>query len=558
MLAVEGPIVTMPDVFLSYAREDRERARVLAGALETQGWSVWWDRKIIAGDTFDETIEEQLATAKSVVVLWSEQSIGSEWVRNEAAAASERDVLVPVLLDNVKQPLEFRRRQAADLTRWAGDPRDVEFQGLVEGIAAKTRTPLRRRTTPPVIERAWHRVRLKPALAALVLIAGAAGYLIWTVVGRDGAVVVDEPGVDRLKVVNAATSDGRDRDAPFMLTFGTVLKISLEPDQEYFLRLSEGAEAVKVVLDMRRVDLRNSNLQSTLSGLNQDGTVAEERLIDFNEIDVGARKTASWSTRRTTPVGFKLLNGNVPADFWFSVRREPAPQFVPFFGDVVPQRLPLGEEASGVLERNEDAYYLVPLGQGEIQVVVDFANAERRKTNIQGSVALLDVDGGNSREIVRFNEIEVSSRKIGTFVTRTPGSIIVNVQNDDDPVRFDLRLIAAPAGNTDIKPILRRSRDISGKWVAEATRSGQRPFQIELELDVMNDRLFGTVHYPSGDAGIQDGEIEGDRIRFRTVHTPQFDAAPAEIRFDGQITGETLQLILQDSTGVARVTARRR
>jgi TIR domain len=441
----------MPDVFLSYTREDRERARVLAGALETQGWSVWWDRKIIAGDTFDETIEEQLATAKSVVVLWSEQSIGSEWVRNEAAAASERDVLVPVLLDNVKQPLEFRRRQAADLTRWAGDPRDVEFQGLVEGIAAKTRTPWRRRTTPPVIERARHRVQLKPVLAAL-LIAGAAGYLIWTFLGRDGAVAVDEPGVDRLKVVNAPTSDGRDRDAPFVLTFGTVLKISLEPDEEYFLRLSEGAEAVKVVLDMRRVDLRNSNLLSTLSGLNQDGTVAEERLIHFNEIDVGTRKTASWSTRRTTPVGFKLLNGNVPADFWLSVRREPAPQFVPFFGDVVPQRLPLGEEASGLLERNEDAYYLVPLGQGEHQVVVDFANAERRKTNIVGSIALLDVDGGNSREIVRFNEIEVSSRKIGTFMTRTPGSIIVNVQNDNDPVRFDLRLVAAqPSGNAGIQ-----------------------------------------------------------------------------------------------------------
>ena len=46
----------MPDVFLSYAREDRERARVLAHALESDGWSVWWDRKMVAGETFDETI----------------------------------------------------------------------------------------------------------------------------------------------------------------------------------------------------------------------------------------------------------------------------------------------------------------------------------------------------------------------------------------------------------------------------------------------------------------------------------------------------------------------
>ena len=82
----------MPDVFISYAREDRERARVLAEALQARGWSVWWDRKIVAGQTFDETIEQQLETAKSVVVLWSEHSIGSEWVRNEAGLASERDV----------------------------------------------------------------------------------------------------------------------------------------------------------------------------------------------------------------------------------------------------------------------------------------------------------------------------------------------------------------------------------------------------------------------------------------------------------------------------------
>ena len=68
----------MTDVFLSYAREDRERASVLAAALEGQGWSVWWDRKIVAGETFDETIEDQLSTAKSVVVLWSEHSVGSE------------------------------------------------------------------------------------------------------------------------------------------------------------------------------------------------------------------------------------------------------------------------------------------------------------------------------------------------------------------------------------------------------------------------------------------------------------------------------------------------
>jgi hypothetical protein len=72
----------MTDVFVSYASEDRERVRKLASALETRGWSVWWDRKIIAGQTFDQVIEHEIETAKSVVVLWSKVSISSEWVKN--------------------------------------------------------------------------------------------------------------------------------------------------------------------------------------------------------------------------------------------------------------------------------------------------------------------------------------------------------------------------------------------------------------------------------------------------------------------------------------------
>jgi TIR domain len=60
----------MTDIFLSYASEDRERAGKLATALEGRGWSVWWDRNIIAGATFDEVIEHELETAKSVIVLW--------------------------------------------------------------------------------------------------------------------------------------------------------------------------------------------------------------------------------------------------------------------------------------------------------------------------------------------------------------------------------------------------------------------------------------------------------------------------------------------------------
>jgi len=84
----------MADVVISYASEDRDRAAQLASALGACGWSVWWDRKIIIGQAFDQAIERELENAKSVIVLWSEHPIRSEWVKNEAAVASERGVLV--------------------------------------------------------------------------------------------------------------------------------------------------------------------------------------------------------------------------------------------------------------------------------------------------------------------------------------------------------------------------------------------------------------------------------------------------------------------------------
>jgi TIR domain len=110
----------MTDVFISYASTDRERARGLASALAARGWSVWWDPKIKTGEIFDEVIERELETAKTIIVLWSNNSITSEWVKNEAGVAAQRRVLLPVLIDSVKPPLEFRRKQTADLIGWDG------------------------------------------------------------------------------------------------------------------------------------------------------------------------------------------------------------------------------------------------------------------------------------------------------------------------------------------------------------------------------------------------------------------------------------------------------
>ncbi|HEX2310554.1 MAG TPA: TIR domain-containing protein [Vicinamibacterales bacterium] len=124
----------MADIFVSYATEDRERARTVAQALEERGWDVWWDREIPLGRLYDDAIEQALAAARCAIVLWSRTSVASEWVRSEASEAKRRGILVPVFLDTIEPPLAFRLLQGADLAAWEPGTPHEEFDKLVERI----------------------------------------------------------------------------------------------------------------------------------------------------------------------------------------------------------------------------------------------------------------------------------------------------------------------------------------------------------------------------------------------------------------------------------------
>jgi hypothetical protein len=105
----------MADIFLSYAREDRDKAQSFARELHRRGWSVWWDRKLRFGLPFRKVIERELTTAKCVIVLWSATSIESDWVIGEASEGARRGVLIPARIEDIRVPLEFRGLHTADL-----------------------------------------------------------------------------------------------------------------------------------------------------------------------------------------------------------------------------------------------------------------------------------------------------------------------------------------------------------------------------------------------------------------------------------------------------------
>jgi len=98
----------MTDLFLSYAHRDVKSAETLARLLEANGLSVWWDRRLVAGDNFNQLIERQLDQAKAVIVLWSTVSVVSDWVLGEAQTARDANKLVPVKIEDCKLPIPYR------------------------------------------------------------------------------------------------------------------------------------------------------------------------------------------------------------------------------------------------------------------------------------------------------------------------------------------------------------------------------------------------------------------------------------------------------------------
>jgi hypothetical protein len=124
----------MADIFVSYAREDEARARVVAAQLESRGWSVFWDRRIPTGQDFGEYIQQQINTARCIVVLWSKASVASRFVRDEATEGLDGR-LVPALIEPVREPLGFRQLQTADLRDWHGEQPHAQFDWFADSIA---------------------------------------------------------------------------------------------------------------------------------------------------------------------------------------------------------------------------------------------------------------------------------------------------------------------------------------------------------------------------------------------------------------------------------------
>lgn len=170
----------MADLFISYSHEDVVRIQPLVAALEAEGWSVFWDRHIPAGQTWRSYIGNAIDTSQCVIVAWSEHSVNSKWVTEEADVGQKRNALVPIFLDEVKIPIGFRSIQAADLTQWQPDRPSPEFEALVNDIHRLLEPPKSstKPSSPRAVPRPASRSYQRPFSASKVLKQG-----IWRYVG---------------------------------------------------------------------------------------------------------------------------------------------------------------------------------------------------------------------------------------------------------------------------------------------------------------------------------------------------------------------------------------
>jgi TolB-like protein/Tfp pilus assembly protein PilF len=165
-----------PTIFLSYAHGDRAKARRLAELLQQSGYVVWWDALIEGGTRYARSIDEALQAADAVLVLWSQRSIESDWVRDEAAQGRDRHRLVPLSLDGTLPPLGFRQIQAIDLAHWRGRADAPQVEAIRRAVA----TAVGQAPPSPIATQSFTRRRvLAVGASGGVVLAGGGALVAW-------------------------------------------------------------------------------------------------------------------------------------------------------------------------------------------------------------------------------------------------------------------------------------------------------------------------------------------------------------------------------------------
>jgi hypothetical protein len=168
-------------------------------------------------------------------------------------------------------------------------------------------------------------------------------------------------------------------DNPEPLKLGDTYKISLYENEEHHLKISLPAGRFKVILDTRRIDGKNSNLQGALSILNSAGVVINKDAIFLNLVGYDYRGVYAFNQRTPATLILKLANKTFKQKYWLTVLKESEPSFIPFFDEITPKPMDIDLPISGTLDKDASVYYSVRLATEPGRQAPAFSFALRRR-----------------------------------------------------------------------------------------------------------------------------------------------------------------------------------
>jgi len=130
----------MAGVFLSYSHKDRGFVEQLARDLRANGVTPWYDRwEMLPGDSLVAKIGTALLKNDYFVIILSPNSVSSQWVQRELAAALHRELqkrqvkVIPVVIRDCEVPTFLRDKVYADFRK---DYREG-LGGLLRALGSK-------------------------------------------------------------------------------------------------------------------------------------------------------------------------------------------------------------------------------------------------------------------------------------------------------------------------------------------------------------------------------------------------------------------------------------
>ncbi|MEP7314851.1 MAG: TIR domain-containing protein [Pseudomonadota bacterium] len=265
----------MPDIFLSYSREDQVAARRFAEAFEHEGFTVWWDQTLRSGENYDQVTEKALREAKAVVVLWSKTSVESRWVRAEATQADRLGTLMPATIEDCNRPIMFELKHTADLAHWQGEAQDPAWKSFVSDVAhfvrgSQPHTPV----APAAVTKGRSRWQL-PIIGGVLAVLVGGGLLYSQLHQKPATTQVPSGSVAAQAEVSLAV-------LPFA-------NLSSDPEQEYF---SDGLteEILNQLAQAPGLRLVGRTSSFAFKGKNEDLRIIGEKLGVANLLEGSIRK----------------------------------------------------------------------------------------------------------------------------------------------------------------------------------------------------------------------------------------------------------------------------